>query len=97
MSLRQEYIDILFEFQCCIATKAQELNSLDEIGNDCYSDNFLTLAEITLIFETLLCQNIEDLECLTKEDIISLMNTLKTKCKNCCTDIRKFKKLLNED
>ena len=30
MSLRQEYIDILFEFQCCIATKAQELKALAE-------------------------------------------------------------------
>jgi len=94
MSLRQEYIDILFEFQCCIATKAQELNDLDEIGNDCYSDKFLELAEISLVFETLLCQNIEELECLDKDDIVTLLNFLKTKCKNCCTDIRKFKKLL---
>lgn len=96
MSLRQEYIDILFEFQCCIATKAQELNSLDEIGNDCYSDGFLELIELTLIFETLLCQDIENLECLDKNDIILLLNALKTKCRNCCSDLRKFKKLLNE-
>ena len=95
MSLKQEYIDILFEFQCCIATKAQELNSLDEIGDDCYSDKFLELAEISLYFKTLLCQDIENLECLTKDDIIILLNKLKTKCKDCCTDIRTFKKLLN--
>lgn len=91
----QEYTDILFEFQCCMATKAQELNSLDEIGNNCYSENFLELTELTLIFETLLCQNIEDPECLTKEEIITMLEYLKTKCNNCCIDIRKFKNLLN--
>ena len=95
MSLKQEYIDTLYEFQCCIATKAQELNSLDEIGNECYSDNFTNLAEVYLIFETLLCQDIENLECLTKQNILDMLAFLKTKCSNCCVDLRKFKTLLN--
>ena len=88
---QQKYVDILYEFQCCIASKAEKLNELDEIGNDCYEEKFAELATIIMVFETLLCENIEEPVCLTEEEILNMLSYLKKVCQNCCTDIKGLK------
>lgn len=92
--LKQEYVDILFELQCCFATKAISINNSSEIGNACEDETFTELVEIYLLLETLLCQDIYNENCLKQDDILFLLNYLKTKCDNCCIDFKKLKKLL---
>jgi len=91
---QQTYIDILYNFQCCIASKTIELKNLDEVGSDCYEEKFLDILKLTLIFKSLLCKDINSPECYTQEEIIKLLEILKFECNNCCSDIKGLKKQL---
>lgn len=92
---QQKYIDFLFEFQCCLADKTIELNHEDEIGSDCYIKDLSEATEISLILDALLCEDIDNPTCLTEDEILKMINYLKTKCNNCCLNIKDLKKLLN--
>lgn len=87
---QQKYIDFLYEFQCCLADKAKALKQEDEIGSDCYEETLEELMEISLILDSLLCENIDEPYCLTKDQILKLLNYLKTKCDVCCINLKQL-------
>lgn len=85
---QQKFVDILYELQCCIATQAFPLKLEDEIGNSCYSKDFLKIAELEIILDHISCYNINEPDCLTKDEIKKILNYLKRKCNNCCLEIK---------
>lgn len=93
MSKQQDYIDVLYKFQCCLANLGLDLDIMESIGEEekCINKlsnkiNILILIlrtlkrQVLLENEELLCET----DCLTTEQILNLINKLKTECKECC-------------
>jgi len=97
MSAQQDYIDILYKFQCCLAKLGLNLNEIESVGEDekCINKlsnkiNLLLLMLKTLKRQVLLENEDEELlcetHCLTTEQISNIINKLKEECKECCLD-----------
>ena len=97
MALQQDYIDILYKFQCCLANLGLDLDKMESIGEEekCINKlsnkiNLLILILRTLKRQVLLENEDEELlcetNCLTTEQILNLINKLKKECKECCLD-----------
>lgn len=98
MELQQKYINILYNFQCCLANLGLELDKMESIGEDEKCINRLSnkINILILILRTLKRQVIlQDDEtekafcktnCLSIEQVKTLLNKLKEECKECCMD-----------
>jgi len=95
MSKHQDYIDVLYKFQCCLANLGLDLDKMESIGEKekCINKlsnkiNILILIlrtlkrQVLLENEELLCET----NCLTTEQILNLIEKLKKECKECCLD-----------
>lgn len=89
--MQQEYIDILFQLQCCLATKTSELIDLENIGSSCSQEESDKINELVMYLRTLKRQNIEDLDCLTLAEIKNILNKANDYCQECCLQINKLK------
>lgn len=89
--MQQEYIDILFQLQCCLATKTNELIDLENIGASCSEKESDKINELTMYLRTLKRQDIENLDCLTLDEIKSILNKANEYCQYCCLQINKLK------
>lgn len=97
MTLQQEYIDMLYRFQCCLANLGLDLDKMESIGEEekCINKlsnkiNILILILKVLKRQVLLENEDEELlcetNCLTTEQILNLIEKLKKECKECCLD-----------
>lgn len=82
ITTQQEYIDELFVLQCCISELANCIVEKKQIGQDVKSIE-KDYIKLHVYYETLLDQNIENENCLTKEDTLSLLEKTKILCKTC--------------
>lgn len=107
MSKQQDYIDILYKFQCCLANLGLDLDKMESMGEGekCINKlsnkiNLLILILRTLKRQTLLENEDEELlcetNCLTIEQIQNLINKLKTECKECCLDTSFIEECITE-
>lgn len=105
MSKQQDYIDVLYKFQCCLANLGLDLDIMESIGEEekCINKlsnkiNILILIlrtlkrQVLLENEELLCET----DCLTTEQILNLINKLKTECKECCLNTDFIETCVNE-
>jgi len=107
MSKQQDYIDVLYKFQCCLANLGLDLDKMESIGEEekCINKlsnkiNILILILHTLKRQVLLENEDEELlcetDCLTTEQILNLINKLKTECKECCLNTDFIETCVNE-
>jgi len=107
MSKQQDYIDILYKFQCCLASLGLDLDKMESIGEEdkCINKlsskiNLLIIILRTLKRQKLLENGDEELlcetNCLTTEQIKILLNKLKTECKECCLNTDFIETCINE-
>ena len=107
MSKQQDYIDVLYKFQCCLANLGLDLDKMESIGEEekCINKlsnkiNLLILILRTLKRQILLENEDEELlcetNCLTIEQIQNLINKLKTECKECCLDTSFIEECITE-
>lgn len=107
MSKQQDYIDVLYKFQCCLANLGLDLDKMESIGEEekCINKlsnkiNILILILRTLKRQVLLENEDEELlcetDCLTTEQILNLINKLKTECKECCLNTDFIETCVNE-
>lgn len=93
MTLQQQYIDLLYNFQCCLANFGLDLDSMESMGeNDNCIDKLSSKINISLIIlktlkRQILLENTCDSYCLTFEQIQILIEKLKNNCNDCCSDI----------
>lgn len=94
--MKQQYIDLLYSFQCCISNLGLKLENLESIGEDEKCINKLSFdIDLALIILKILKKQINNIEniknnndyCLSIEQIQLLINKLKTICNDCCSDI----------
>lgn len=97
MTLQQQYINLLYTFQCCLTNLGLDLNNMESIGEEekCINKlsnkiNILILILKVLKRQVLLENEDEELlcetNCLTTEQILNLIEKLKKECKECCLD-----------
>jgi hypothetical protein len=107
MSKQQDYIDVLYKFQCCLANLGLDLDVMESMGEEekCINKlsnkiNLLILILRTLKRQVLLENEDEELlcetDCLTIEQIQNLINKLKTECKECCLDTSFIEECITE-
>lgn len=107
MSKQQDYIDVLYKFQCCLANLGLDLDKMESMGEEekCINKlsnkiNLLILILRTLKRQVLLENEDEELlcetNCLTIEQIQNLINKLKTECKECCLDTSFIEECITE-
>jgi len=89
--MQQKYIDILFQLQCCIANLAYNLVKSDEIGASCSQKDSDVLNELVMYLRTLKRQNIVNLQCLTLDQIKSIIEKINKHCEICCLELNKLK------
>lgn len=107
MSKQQDYIDVLYKFQCCLANLGLDLDKMESMGEEekCINKlsnkiNLLILILRTLKRQILLENEDEELlcetDCLTIEQIQNLINKIKTECKECCLDTSFIEECITE-
>ena len=89
--MQQIYIDILFQLQCCLANKTYELTLAEQAGSSCVEKESEIINEISMYLRTLKRQNIDNLKCLTLEQIKCIIEKINQHCQNCCLDLNKLK------
>lgn len=107
MTLQQQYIDLLYKFQCCLSNLGLDLEEMESLGEGgkCINKlsnkiNLLIIILRTLKKQILLENEDGDLlcktNCLSTEQISNLINKLKTECKECCLDTSFIEECINE-
>lgn len=107
MTLQQQYIDLLYKFQCCLANLGLDLDKMESIGEEekCINKlsnkiNLMILILRTLKKQVLLENEDEELlcetDCLTIEQIQNLIEKIKTECKECCLDTSFIEECITE-
>lgn len=98
MTHQQQYINLLYKFQCCLANLGLDLDKMESIGEEekCINKLSNKINILILILRVLKRQVIlQDEEtgnafcqtdCLSIEQIQNLLNKLKEECKECCMD-----------
>jgi len=89
--MQQEYIDILFQLQCCIANKAYNLALAEQSGSSCSQKDSDILNELIMYLRTLKRQNVDNLNCLTLNEIKFIIEKINYHCEYCCLQINKLK------
>ncbi len=93
MTLQQQYINLLYTFQCCLTNLGLDLNNMESINDDdnCISNLSSKINISLIILKTLkrqiLLEDTCNTYCLTFEQIQILIEKLKNNCNDCCSDI----------
>lgn len=102
---QQEYIDILYKFQCCLANLGLELDEMESQGEDekCIIKLSSKINISVIILRTLKRQVVledtcetKNTYCLTINQIYNLVEKLKENCKQCCMDISLLESCIDE-
>lgn len=102
---QQQYIDLLYKFQCCLANLGLDLDKMESIGEEekCINKLSSKINISILILRTLKRQVILDDTCETKNtycltiiQINNLVEKLKDNCKQCCLDISFLESCIDE-
>lgn len=107
MTHQQQYINLLYKFQCCLANLGLDLDQMESMGESDKCINKLSnkINILIIILQTLkrqiLLENEDeellcDTNCLTTEQIQNLINKLKTECKECCLDTSFIEECITE-
>lgn len=101
MTLQQQYIDLLYGFQCCLANLGLDLDNLESIGENekCINKLSSKINISIIILKTLkrqvLLEETCNTYCLTFKQIQILIEKLKDNCKDCCSDISFLESCIN--
>ena len=107
MTHQQKYINLLYKFQCCLANLGLDLDIMESIGEEekCINKLSNKINLLILILRTLkrqvLLEN-EDKEllcetnCLTTEQILNLIEKIKTEFKECCLNTSFIEECITE-
>lgn len=93
MTLQQQYIDLLYKFQCCLANLGLDLDSMESIGesdkciNKLSSKINISLIILKTLKRQVILEETCDTYCLTFEQIQNLVETLRKNCNDCCSDV----------
>lgn len=102
---QQEYIDLLYKFQCCLANLGLDLDKMESVGEEekCVNKLSSKINMSIIILRTLKRQVIledtcetKDTYCLTITQINNLVLKLKENCRDCCMDISFLESCIDE-
>lgn len=91
--MQQNYVDILFQLQCCLANKAYELALAEQAGSSCIEKDSDIVNELAMYLRTLKRQNLDNLQCLTLDEIKLIIQKINQYCQYCCLEANKLKTL----
>lgn len=89
--MQQRYIDILFQLQCCLANLTYNLVKSEEAGASCSEKDSDIINELAMYLRTLKRQNLDNLQCLTLDQIKTIIERANKYCEFCCLELNKLK------
>lgn len=101
MTLQQQYIDLLYNFQCCLSNLGLDLDEMESIGenNNCInklsSKINISIIILKILKRQILLEETCNTYCLTFEQIQILIEKLKNNCNDCYSDINFLKSCID--